>query len=203
MELRGASALVTGAGRGIGRAIALALGRAGASVTGVARTASELESLASEIQRAGGRATSYAGDVRDPAVCAGAIARAREAHGRLQILVNNAGVGAHAPVAETTDEQWQRILDTNLTAGFRLAPPAVRDPPGGGGGLAGVPALPGSQRTRSCRRRRLLHADVAAADVDLPDLRRCGRRGVVREGLPRHPVPHQRRRGPPRPAHPR
>jgi len=144
MELRGASALVTGAGRGIGRAIALALGRAGASVTGVARTASDLESLASEIQRAGGRAASYPGDVRDPAVCAGAIARAREAHGRLQILVNNAGVGAHAPVAETTDEQWQRILDTNLTAVFRLTRAALPDLTQGGGHVFMISSLAGA-----------------------------------------------------------
>ena len=143
MELRGASALVTGAGRGIGRAIALALGRAGASVTAVARTASDLESLASEIQRAGGRAASYAGDVRDPAACAGAIARAREAHGRLQILVNNAGVGAHAPVAETTDDQWQRILDTNLTAVFRLTRAALPDLTQGGGHVFMISSLAG------------------------------------------------------------
>ena len=144
MELRGASALVTGAGRGIGRAIALALGRAGAFVTGVARTASDLESLASEIQRAGGRAVSYAGDVRDPAVCAGAIARAREAHGRLQILVNNAGVGAHAPVAETTDDQWQRILDTNLTAVFRLTRAALPQLTQGGGHVFMISSLAGA-----------------------------------------------------------
>lgn len=144
MELRGASALVTGAGRGIGRAIALALGRAGVSVTGVARTASDLESLASEIQRAGGRAASYAGDVRDPAVCAGAIARAHAAHGRLQILVNNAGVGAHAPVAETTDDQWQRILDTNLTAVFRLTRAALPDLTQGGGHVFMISSLAGA-----------------------------------------------------------
>ena len=107
MELRGASALVTGAGRGIGRAIALALGREGVGVTAVARTASDLQSLVAEIQRAGGRAVAHPGDVRDAAVCTAAVARAKEAHGRLQILVNNAGIGSHAPVAETTDEAWQ------------------------------------------------------------------------------------------------
>src|SRR5215831_876798 len=104
MELRGASALVTGAGRGIGRAVALALGRAGVALAALSRTSSELDSLVREIQKSGGRAVAFPGDVRDAAVCAAAVERAGEAHGRLQILVNNAGVGGHAPVAQTTDE---------------------------------------------------------------------------------------------------
>ena len=144
MELRGASALVTGAGRGIGRAIALALGRAGVSVTGVARTASDLESLVAEIQSAGGRGLAHPGDIRDPALAAAAVARAREAHGRLQVLVNNAGVGSHAPVAETTDEAWQRILDTNLTAVFRLTRAALPQLTQGGGYVFMISSLAGS-----------------------------------------------------------
>jgi NAD(P)-dependent dehydrogenase (short-subunit alcohol dehydrogenase family) len=120
VELRGASALVTGAGRGIGRAIALSLAREGARVTAVARTASQLESLVREIEAAGGRAVSHAGDLRQRGVCEAAVARAVEAHDGLQVLVNNAGVGGHAPVAETSDESWDEILGTNLTAVFRL-----------------------------------------------------------------------------------
>jgi 3-oxoacyl-[acyl-carrier protein] reductase len=143
MELRGASALVTGAGRGIGRAVALALGRAGVAVTGVARTASELETLAREIQAAGGRALAHPGDVRDPRVSASAVARAREAHGRLQILVNNAGIGAQAPVAETSDEDWQRVLDTNLTAVFRLTRAALPQLTDGGGHVFMISSLAG------------------------------------------------------------
>ena len=143
MQLRGASALVTGAGRGIGRAIALALGREGVGVTAVARTASDLQSLVSEIQRAGGRAVAHPGDVRDAAVCAAAVARAKEAHGRLQILVNNAGVGSHAPVAETTDEAWQTILDTNLTAVFRLTRAALPQLTQGGGHVFMISSLAG------------------------------------------------------------
>ena len=143
MELRGASALVTGAGRGIGRAIALGLGRAGVGVTAVARTASEIESVAREITSAGGRAVAFAGDVRDPRVCAGAVARALEAHGRLQVLVNNAGVGAHAPVAETSDEEWARILDTNLTAVFRLTRAALPQLTDGGGHVFMISSLAG------------------------------------------------------------
>jgi NAD(P)-dependent dehydrogenase (short-subunit alcohol dehydrogenase family) len=143
MELRGASALVTGAGRGIGRAVALALGREGVGVTAVARTASDLQSLVTEIQRVGGRAVAHPGDIRDAAVCTAAVARAREAHGRLQILVNNAGVGGHAPVAETTDEAWQTILDTNLTAVFRLTRTALPQLTQGGGHVFMISSLAG------------------------------------------------------------
>lgn len=144
MELRGASGLVTGAGRGIGRAIALALGRAGVAVTAVSRTGAELDSLVREISAAGGRALAHPGDLRDPRVCASAVARAREAHGRLQVLVNNAGVGLHAPVAETSDEDWARILDTNLTAVFRLIRAALPQLADGGGHVFMVSSLAGS-----------------------------------------------------------
>jgi len=135
MELRGASALVTGAGRGIGRAIARRLARAGVGVTVVARTASELDSLVREIVAAG--------DLRDPGVCAAAVAGAVEAHGRLQILVNNAGIGAHAPVADTSDEDWERILDTNLTAVFRLTRAALPHLTRGGGHVFMISSLAG------------------------------------------------------------
>jgi len=125
MELRGASALVTGAGRGIGRAIARGLAAAGVKVTAVARTASDLDGLVREIAAAEGRAVAFPGDLRDAGVCAAAVARAVEAHGGLQILVNNAGIGLHAPVVETRDEDWARLFDTNLTAVFRLTRAAL------------------------------------------------------------------------------
>lgn len=144
MELRGASALVTGAGRGIGRAIALALGRAGVAVTGVSRTAADLDTLVREIEKSAGRAIAFPGDVRDPAVCKGAVARAGEAHGRLQILVNNAGIGGHAPVVETSDEDWQRILDTNLSAVFRLTRAALPQLSDGGGHIFMISSLAGA-----------------------------------------------------------
>jgi NAD(P)-dependent dehydrogenase (short-subunit alcohol dehydrogenase family) len=143
MELRGASALVTGAGRGIGRAIALALGREGVGVTVVARTSSDLESLVREIAAAGGKAVAHPGDVRDPKLPAAAVARAEKAHGRLQILVNNAGVGEHKPVAETSDEEWQRILDTNLSAVFRFTRAALPQLTKGGGHVFMISSLAG------------------------------------------------------------
>ena len=125
MELRGASALVTGAGRGIGRAIAVALGGAGASVTVVSRTAKELEETARAVEQAGGRAAVHAADVRKRSDCDAAIARAVEAHGGLQVLVNNAGIGSHGRIAETSDEQWSDVLETNVGAAFRLTRAAL------------------------------------------------------------------------------
>jgi 3-oxoacyl-[acyl-carrier protein] reductase len=144
MEPRGASALVTGAGRGIGRAIARRLAAAGAAVTAVARTTRELESLVREITSEGGRAIAFPGDLRDAGVCAGAVAAAVAAQGRLQVLVNNAGVGAQAPVVETSDEDWARIMDTNLTAVFRLTRAALPHLTQGGGHVFMISSLAGS-----------------------------------------------------------
>jgi 3-oxoacyl-[acyl-carrier protein] reductase len=141
MEVRGVSALVTGAGRGIGRAIAVSLARAGARVTAVARTHGELESLSGE---AGVPILIHPGDVRERTVCDEAVARSVSAHGRLQILVNNAGVGAQAPLAETTDEAWEKILATNLTAVFRMTRAALPHLVKGGGHIFMISSLAGS-----------------------------------------------------------
>ncbi|MBI3932133.1 MAG: SDR family NAD(P)-dependent oxidoreductase [Acidobacteria bacterium] len=143
MELAGASALVTGAGRGIGRAIALSLARAGARVTAVSRTEADLRSLVEAIRGAGGQALAHPGDLRDGATCDAAVRAAVAAHGRLQVLVHNAGVGGHASVAETTDEDWARILDTNLTAVFRLTRAALPHLVQGGGHVVMISSLAG------------------------------------------------------------
>jgi NAD(P)-dependent dehydrogenase (short-subunit alcohol dehydrogenase family) len=143
MNLTGASALVTGAGRGIGRAICRSLAREGVAVTAVSRTSAELDSLVAEIRAAGGRAQAFPGDIREAAVCAAAVKAARDAHGRLQILVNNAGVATSAPLAETSDEDWERVLGTNLTAAFRLTRAALPDLTSGGGHVFMVSSLAG------------------------------------------------------------
>jgi NAD(P)-dependent dehydrogenase (short-subunit alcohol dehydrogenase family) len=144
MEIRDASALVTGAGRGIGRAIALALAREGARVTAVARTASELDSLVEEIETVGGRGVAFAGDLRSPSACAGAVAAAVDCFGGLQVLVNNAGVGAFANVADTTDEDWDAVIGTNLTAVFRLTRAALPHLAHRGGHVFMVSSLAGT-----------------------------------------------------------
>jgi 3-oxoacyl-[acyl-carrier protein] reductase len=143
MELSEARALVTGAGRGIGRAIGLALAREGAKVALVARTASEIEALADEIARAGGTAVAIRCDVREKGACDAAVKRAADAFSGLNVLVNNAGVGGHAPVAETDDETWARILDTNLTGVFRMTRAALPHLTRGGGHIFMVSSLAG------------------------------------------------------------
>jgi 3-oxoacyl-[acyl-carrier protein] reductase len=144
MQIRGASALVTGAGRGIGRAVALALGREGAHVTLVSRTATELDTLAGEIEQAGGRAHAFPADLQDPHACRAAVEAAVRTAGGLQILVNNAGIGGHAPVADTSDELWDRILATNLSSVFRLTRAALPHLTKGGGHVFMVSSLAGT-----------------------------------------------------------
>jgi 3-oxoacyl-[acyl-carrier protein] reductase len=143
MEPSQARALVTGAGRGIGRAMALTLAREGAKVALVARTAREIEALADEIQRAGGNALAIPCDVREKGACDAAVKRAVETLGGLNVLVNNAGVGGHAPVADTDDETWARILDTNLTGVFRMTRAALPHLTQAGGHVFMVSSLAG------------------------------------------------------------
>jgi 3-oxoacyl-[acyl-carrier protein] reductase len=144
MQIRGASALVTGAGRGIGRAVALALGREGAHVTLVSRTATELDTLAGEIEQAGGRAHAFPADLQDPHACRAAVEAAVPNGGGLQILVNNAGIGGRAPVADTSDELWDRILATNLSSVFRLTRAALPHLTKAGGHVFMVSSLAGT-----------------------------------------------------------
>lgn len=124
--LKGKVAIVTGATRGIGRAIAEALAAAGVQVTVTARHAEDCERTAREIEkRTGTRALGVASDVRDAASCARLIDAGIEAFGRLDILVNNAGVGGYAPVAEMDVETWDRIIGTNLNGLFYCTHPAL------------------------------------------------------------------------------
>ncbi len=143
MQIRDASALVTGAGRGIGRSIALALAREGAHVTVVSRTATELDSLVGEIEAAGGRGVAFAGDLRSASACEAAVTAAVECFGGLQILVNNAGMAVFANVADTRDEDWDAVIGTNLTAAFRLTRAALPHLARSGGHVLMVSSLAG------------------------------------------------------------
>jgi NAD(P)-dependent dehydrogenase (short-subunit alcohol dehydrogenase family) len=120
-SLAGRVALVTGAGRGIGRAIAVALGAAGAAVACAARSRDQVDSAAAEITAAGGRARALRVDVTRPEQIAAGVEEATAALGPVDVLVNNAGITLDKKTVEVTDEDWDAVLATNLTAMFRCA----------------------------------------------------------------------------------
>lgn len=118
-KLEGKVALITGGGRGIGRAVAFALAREGASIAVLARTAEQVASVATEIESACGVETMHAVcDVSSAESVECAFASVRERFGRVDILVNNAGIAESAPLVKTSDELWQRHLAINLNGTF-------------------------------------------------------------------------------------
>ncbi len=120
-------AIVTGAGSGVGRATALALAQAGWAVVLAGRRAEPLTQAAAEVERLGGVALAVPTDVTDPASVAALFARTRETFGRLDLLFNNAGIGAPAiPLEELTFAQWQAVVQTNLTGAFLCTQEAFR-----------------------------------------------------------------------------
>ena len=123
--LEGETAIVTGGGRGIGRAVALTLARAGAAVTVVSRSADEIGRTVAEIEAEGGKALAIAADVTSKASVDGLVARTREATGRLDIVVNNAGVFVWKELGKLEEAEWDRILDTNLKASYLLVHAAL------------------------------------------------------------------------------
>jgi len=120
-SLKGRVALVTGASRGIGRAIALALAGAGADVACCARSHEQVEQAAAEIRDRGGRAVGLRLDVTRTHDIERAVREAESALGPVHILVNNAGIILEKKTVEVTDEDWDIVLATNLTSMFRLA----------------------------------------------------------------------------------
>jgi len=124
--MRQLTCLVTGAGRGIGRATALALSAEGHRVALTARSADQLADVAKACEGLGaGGALVLPGDVTDPAHVEALFTEVERTWGGVDVLVANAGAGTSAPVARTTDEQWQQMLDLNLTAPFRFLRRAV------------------------------------------------------------------------------
>ncbi len=117
-------ALVTGAGSGIGRASSLALEGAGFTVVLAGRRQAELEETAAQ---SGGHMLPVPTDIADPAAIDTLFGRIRETYGRLDLLFNNAGIGAPAvPMEELTFEQWSRVVAVNLTGSFLCAQHAIR-----------------------------------------------------------------------------
>ncbi|MCW0182915.1 MAG: SDR family oxidoreductase [Zavarzinia sp.] len=132
--LKGKTALVTGAGRGIGRGIALHLAALGARVALVSRTTEQLTSLEAEISAAGGSSVAIAGSIADEAGVEAVVGAAYAAFGRLDILVNNAGIVEEAAFLDISMESWQRVIGTNLTGSFLMMQRAARRMKDHGGG---------------------------------------------------------------------
>ena len=115
------TALITGAGKGIGEAISLALAGQGLRVAVAARTAADLERVAARIRAQGGEAFPVVCDVTDAASVAAAVAAVAEACGPITVLVNNAGAAASHKFLGHDDALWQRMLDVNLTSVYRVS----------------------------------------------------------------------------------
>ncbi|MCC7039477.1 MAG: SDR family oxidoreductase [Burkholderiales bacterium] len=124
--LTGRVALVTGASTGLGRHFAGVLAAHGATVVLAARRERDLATAVADIVAAGGRAHAVVLDVRDPASVEAGVQAAAAAAGRLDILVNNAGVTVTRPALAMTEDEWRRVVDTNLDGAFRVARAVAR-----------------------------------------------------------------------------
>ena len=118
VDLNGQVALVTGASRGIGKAIALRLAACGASVAAVARTLAGLESTLQAIREAGGTTEGYAANVADSAEVARVVEDVEAKFGKIHVLVNNAGITRDGLFLRMEDDAWQEVIDTNLKGTF-------------------------------------------------------------------------------------
>ncbi|MBC6696507.1 3-ketoacyl-ACP reductase [Hymenobacter sp. BT190] len=113
-SIAGKNALVTGAGKGIGRAVAVALAQEGVNVALLARTETQLQDVAKEIEALGVKAVVLAADIADRAAVEAAVVQATEALGSIDILINNAGIGTFAKLVDMDPAEWEHIIQVNL-----------------------------------------------------------------------------------------
>jgi NADP-dependent 3-hydroxy acid dehydrogenase YdfG len=126
--------LITGASKGIGRALALKLAADGANLSLVARSEAELQAVKTEVDAAGGNALLFVGDVSDEALARRAVSETVAAFGRLDAVVNNAGFGIFKNAEDTTLDDWNAVFATNVTGTFLFSREAVKVMKGQGSG---------------------------------------------------------------------
>jgi acetoacetyl-CoA reductase len=120
-DLTGNACLVTGGSRGIGRAIALELGRRGASVgVGYAHDADAAEAVVEQIGTSGGQGYAFGCDVQDPIAIESAVADILQRFGKIDVLVNNAGITRDRSLAKMSPDEWDAVLETNLSSVFHM-----------------------------------------------------------------------------------
>ncbi len=146
MRFQGKIAIVTGAAQGIGREIALGLAREGACVVIADWNREGAEAVAAQIRGTGSVACAHAVDIADPAQVECMVTGVIEDFGRIDVLVNNAGIGHTKPFLETTLEEWNRVLAINLTGQFLVGQAVARAMlPSGGGRIVNVASISGER----------------------------------------------------------
>jgi len=133
-RFEGRNVIVTGAGQGIGRAIADRFASEGADVMLIGRRREPLEQATGEIEAAGGRSWTQPADIADSTEVRSAVAAAVAHWGRIDVLINNAGIAEEAPFLEIEEESWDRVLGVNLRGAFLVAQAVAREMVATGGG---------------------------------------------------------------------
>ena len=149
-KLDGRVALITGASKGLGKAMAMALGAAGARIALVSRSVEQLNEVGRALKEAGGDARVFQADVSNEEQVRKLERDVAGAFGKVHILINNAGINVRKPLVEFTLEEWQRVLNTNLTSVFLMCRSFIPHMKGGGYGriinmssIMGWVSLPG------------------------------------------------------------
>lgn len=150
-QLEGKKALITGGGRGIGRAIAIGFAEAGADVILFSRTLSDLEEVKGKIEELGRNVWIYQTDVTSRQEVAGAVKLAKEEAGRIDVLINNAGMNIRTPALDVPDEEWDQIMNTNLKSAFMVSQEvgAIMKDQGTGGRIINISSVAGHVALRT------------------------------------------------------